>query len=290
MIELIVTALLMAAPPSAKKLNQLGQAAWQRNDVGAAVASFEASLQVEFSAQVVWNLARSLEELGRRHDAHALYSYLRADPKDLESKYIDRLEDAWLRTRDANADRPRPDTAHRLQCPAGTTLVPPGATWLERGPSTLSVFVTGFCLDHRVVTGGAWERCASNGGCGTIPPPSMAVSPEAPQVGISWSAAAAFCASRGAALPSEAQWLRASSVKPDLLGRDIAEEWLRDSVVPPAMLSQSRRDVVELGDSTQRVVRSAQGGRRGVEASATALTQVGFRCVTSPGWVRGTGR
>jgi len=75
------------------------------------------------------------------------------------------------------------------------------------------VFISGFALDRVEVTVAAYRACVQAGAC---PPAPLSVSdrrfvqPSLPITSVTWGEAYAYCAWRGARLPSEAEWERAA--------------------------------------------------------------------------------
>lgn len=75
-------------------------------------------------------------------------------------------------------------------------------TWLPR-----------FGIDRREVTVAEYHRCVTVGGCPSPLHPMGTPTygePTLPVTGVTWSAARAYCAWRGARLPTEAEWERAA--------------------------------------------------------------------------------
>jgi len=75
------------------------------------------------------------------------------------------------------------------------------------------VYVSEFAIDRVEVTVAAYRACVRGGGCAPTP---LAASdprflrPELPMTSVTWGEASAYCAWRGARLPSEAEWERAA--------------------------------------------------------------------------------
>ena len=82
----------------------------------------------------------------------------------------------------------------------------------SEGPQR-KVFLSPFSIDRVEVTVAAWRACVQAGACSPAP---LAVAddrflkPSLPITSVTWNEAAAYCAWRGARLPSEAEWERAA--------------------------------------------------------------------------------
>ncbi len=82
----------------------------------------------------------------------------------------------------------------------------------SEGPQR-KVYVSPFAIDRVEVSVAAWRICVQAGACSPAP---LAVAdqrflrPTLPITSVTWSEAAAYCAWRGARLPSEAEWERAA--------------------------------------------------------------------------------
>ena len=76
-----------------------------------------------------------------------------------------------------------------------------------------TVFVSAFSIDRVEVTVDAYRRCVRAGGCAPDPiveqDPRL-LHPDLPMTSVTWNEAVAFCAWRGARLPTEAEWERAA--------------------------------------------------------------------------------
>jgi formylglycine-generating enzyme required for sulfatase activity len=73
------------------------------------------------------------------------------------------------------------------------------------------VEVSTFLLDVREVTNAEWSACAEAGVCGRLRRFAGYLGASQPAVAMRWDEAAAYCARRGARLPTEAEWERAAS-------------------------------------------------------------------------------
>ncbi len=98
-----------------------------------------------------------------------------------------------------------------MACVAGGSFVrgsdddEPNARPAER------ISVSTFLLDVDEVTNAAWTECVHQRECRRLAPFRGYQGAEQPAVGMRWDEAAAFCARRGARLPTEAEWERAAS-------------------------------------------------------------------------------
>ena len=101
--------------------------------------------------------------------------------------------------------------------PAGMACIPGGA--FVRGSDddeanarpAESVRVSTFLIDTHEVNNAAWNACIREGACRRLVPFRGYLGEAQPAVGMRWDEAAAFCARRGARLPSEAEWEHAAS-------------------------------------------------------------------------------
>ena len=97
-------------------------------------------------------------------------------------------------------------------------------------PITISTFL----IDTREVTNAQWTECVSARQCRRLVPFRGYGTPQQPAVGMRWDEAVAFCARRGARLPSEAEWERAASGPSDTRypwGNDAPSEPCASAVV-----------------------------------------------------------
>ena len=82
----------------------------------------------------------------------------------------------------------------------------------SEGPQR-KVYVSPFAIDRVEVTVAAWRVCVQAGACSPAPlaiADARLLRPNLPVTSMTWSEAAAYCAWRGARLPSEAEWERAA--------------------------------------------------------------------------------
>jgi sulfatase modifying factor 1 len=82
----------------------------------------------------------------------------------------------------------------------------------SEGPAT-QVYLSGFSIDRVEVTVAAYRNCVRAGACSPGPllqTDTRFVAPELPITSVTWQEAQAYCAWRGARLPSEAEWERAA--------------------------------------------------------------------------------
>ncbi|HVU01722.1 MAG TPA: formylglycine-generating enzyme family protein [Polyangiaceae bacterium] len=86
------------------------------------------------------------------------------------------------------------------------------ARFANEGP-VRKIALSGYFIDRTEVTVAAYDRCVELGRCSAIPFPEGARrfdSPELPATFVGYEDAAAYCAFRGARLPTEAEWERAA--------------------------------------------------------------------------------
>jgi formylglycine-generating enzyme required for sulfatase activity len=107
-----------------------------------------------------------------------------------------------------------------LSCPEGMELIPAGETWIGANPHIYSpeegprfkTRLAPFCLDRTEVTMGAWKACVDSGHCDS--PGKGAATCNGrysdrdrhPVNCVNYKQAEAYCASRGARLPTEFEW------------------------------------------------------------------------------------
>ena len=111
----------------------------------------------------------------------------------------------WLATR--GPSRPPPPTVPdgMVMIPAGTYRIGSNADSLARARPEHPVTLRGFAIDRTEVTVGAYQRFVE---ATNAERPWAVASPDPllPVTGVRWSEASAFCASRGARLPTEFEW------------------------------------------------------------------------------------
>ncbi len=82
----------------------------------------------------------------------------------------------------------------------------------SEGPQR-KVYVSPFSIDRVEVTVAAWRACVQAGACSPAPlalADARFLRPNLPITSVTWNEADAYCAWRGARLPSEAEWERAA--------------------------------------------------------------------------------
>ncbi len=118
-------------------------------------------------------------------------------------------------------DKPKTtDSSTEVSCPEGMTLIPEGETWIGANPHIYSPeegprFKTrlgAFCLDLTEVTLGDWKACADSGKCTEAGKGAATCNARYPDRTnhpincVDYLQAEAFCAARGARLPTEFEW------------------------------------------------------------------------------------
>lgn len=82
--------------------------------------------------------------------------------------------------------------------------------WLRTEQPQHLVQLSEFWIDQTEVSNAQYARCVQGGGCPALGPEYQQDvrlnDPQQPVVGVSWSAAAAYCSWVGARLPTEAEW------------------------------------------------------------------------------------
>ena len=122
------------------------------------------------------------------------------------------------------ADSAPPLQQHASACP---TSIPEGMVCIPGGTFTRGdaedphaspaeqVTVSTFLLDAREVTNAQWNACVAEGACRRLTRFVGYLGADQPVVAMRWDEAAAFCARRGARLPTEAEFERAASGSAD---------------------------------------------------------------------------
>ncbi|HEY8143292.1 MAG TPA: SUMF1/EgtB/PvdO family nonheme iron enzyme [Kofleriaceae bacterium] len=94
--------------------------------------------------------------------------------------------------------------------PAGTVVMgcEAGAACADDAQPEHEVSLAAFAIDRTEVTEAAYADCVADGGCEAVGGAGEAA--DLPMRNLRWSEAAAFCAWRGARLPTEAEWERSA--------------------------------------------------------------------------------
>ena len=173
---LVMVSLVWALPLRAQEDNgrahyQAGVAAYDRGDYENAYGEFRAAYSISKRAELLYDMARALEQLKRPHEAaHALQSYLRVHPDDPDRAQVEeRIRALEEEQRLVDAERkpaqPAVPTARRRErrwCPSsrrrrGEPIR--GAAWSSGSPSarsswsasaSVSVWASG-CLRGRAI-------------------------------------------------------------------------------------------------------------------------------------------
>ncbi|MDB4973796.1 MAG: serine/threonine protein kinase [Myxococcaceae bacterium] len=184
------------------------------------------------------------------------------------------------------------------RCPSGTEPVPARELQLTQPRPRAWSFaehtlparsLDGFCMDSRSVSVAAYTKCVEEGRC-TPHEVSCTPSndPSAAMKCVSWAAAQQYCASRGATLPSVAQW---EAYAQSEQARVSTSEWSLDAFPPAVFAARCNEDNPARCDGhlwrkAGRLPTVAPDGRgrlafswnRGAATSDTGYDYVSFRC------------
>lgn len=214
----------------------------------------------------------------------------------------------------------RPAVLATAPAPAGMVAVPGGELGMGCIPAPIlradagdphctddavplhRVELAAFAIDANEVTWGQYEACVTAGACTAASIPDYRRperEPAKPITQVTWDQAHAYCAWRGARMPTEAEWemaARGTDGRPFPWGtanagddvspygvRDLAKgvrEWVADRYQRTYYAVSPRRDPDGPADGVQRVVRGfgTEVYARTSRAPSTADDDLGFRC------------
>jgi hypothetical protein len=185
-----------------------------------------------------------------------------------------------------------------LRCSAGAEPVsarelqlaqPRPRAWTFAASTLPALPLDGFCMDSRSVSVAAYTKCVDEGRCAPHEAQCTPSSdPSAAMKCVSWAAAQQYCAGRGAALPSVAQWESYAHADNARTG---TSEWALDAF-PPAVFAarcteeNPARCDGHLWRKAGRLPTVSPDGRgelafswnRGAATSASGYDYVSFRC------------
>lgn len=178
-----------------------------------------------------------------------------------------------------------PVTARELQL---TQPRPRAWTFAERALPALPL--DGFCMDARSVSVAAYTKCVDEGRCEAHEAHCTPSSdPSAAMKCVSWAAAQQYCATRGASLPSVAQW---EAYAQAASARTSTSEWALDAFPPAVFAARCNEENPARCDGhlwrkAGRLPTVGPDGRgrlafswnRGAATSASGYDYVSFRCV-----------
>ncbi|MEY4511227.1 MAG: hypothetical protein RLZZ450_3349 [Pseudomonadota bacterium] len=185
------------------------------------------------------------------------------------------------------------------RCPAGAEPVPARELQLAQprprawtfGERTLSALpLDGFCIDSRSVSVAAYTKCVEEGRCAPHESSCTPSSdPSAAMKCVSWAAAQQYCATRGAVLPSVAQWEAYGQAASARTG---TSEWALDAFPPAVFAARCNEENPARCDGhlwrkAGRLPTVGPDGKgrlafswnRGAATSASGYDYVSFRCV-----------
>jgi formylglycine-generating enzyme required for sulfatase activity len=148
----------------------------------------------------------------------------------------------------------------------------------------------GFCMDSRSVSVAAYAKCVEEGRCPPHDSSCTASSdPSAAMKCVSWAAAQQYCATRGAVLPSVAQWEAYGQAASARTG---TSEWALDAFPPAVFAARCNEENPARCDGhlwrkAGRLPTVGPDGKgrlafswnRGAATSASGYDYVSFRCV-----------